>query len=413
MATMTPEDLDARAGPIEQQQQAGPIAQISDRPASEATKVEQHRAAAEVHAAVAIAQSSPRDPVTASRRVQEACDVMALAEHAFFSFGRGDGKITGPSIHLATELARCWGNILFGVNELSREGNQSEMLTYAWDLETNTRNVSTFIVPHVRDTKGGPKKLTSMRDIYENNANAGARRLRENIFRVLPKSIVELGKEGCARTLESGGGVPIEDRRKTLVSAFAGINVGTEQIEKRVGCKIDALTGLDIARLRIVYQSIKRGETTAKDEFATDAAADITKELTDKKQQAGKKAPAAKKTPAAKKAADPEPQEVAVDVSAESSDQPSSSSNDPDSDSPTSEPPGTFELPGLSITPTLEEIEALRDALPRYMVGKSISELEALLEEMDPTIFSILHVDQGAAGEIENLIKAEIETRTG
>lgn len=238
-------------------------------PSSDATLVEQQRAIAQVQGALVVAQQRPRDTIRAAERMRDACQIQSLAEHAFFRFSRGGGQVSGETIHLATELARCWGNVDYGVSELRRDDfkGESEMLAYAWDLETNTRVTNTFIVPHKRDKKGGPEALTDMRDIYENNANNGARRLRECIFRVLPKSFREEAKAICAHTLQHGGGEPIEKRRESLLKAFAALGVKRKQIEMKIGRAADQLTALDIGTLRVIYGSIQRGEITAADEF--------------------------------------------------------------------------------------------------------------------------------------------------
>ena len=187
-------------------------------PASEATQIEQTRAIAQVQGALVVAQKAPRDAIAAIQRIREACAHPELAERAFFKYQRSGQSITGMSIHLATELARCWGNIDFGIVELSRNDRkaESEMLAVAWDLETNTRISNGFMVPHRRDTRNGVKDLTEMRDIYENNANMGARRLRECILRVIPVYVREEAAQICHRVLQEGGGEPIEQRREKL-----------------------------------------------------------------------------------------------------------------------------------------------------------------------------------------------------
>lgn len=250
-------------------------------PASEATAVEQQRAIAQVQGALVVAQQRPRDEIRARERMENACQVQSLAERAFFRFPRGGQQITGPSIHLATELARCWGNVDYGITELRRDDikGESEMLSYAWDLETNNRVTNSFIVPHKRDKRGGPEVLTDMRDIYENNANAAARRLRECIFRVLPTSFLEEAKSLCMQTLEHGGGEPIEQRRTKLLEAFAALGVSRAQIEKKIGRPADRLSAYDIGVLRVVFQSIKRGEAQVADEFPSDAAGAIQSQL--------------------------------------------------------------------------------------------------------------------------------------
>lgn len=251
-------------------------------PSSDATMVEQSRAIAEVQGALVVAQKFPRDEITAMERMKSACGQPRLAERAFFRFNRGGGQVSGPSIHLATELARCWGNIQYGISELRRDETrkESEMLAFAWDQETNTRNILTFIVPHKRDKKGGPVDLIDMRDIYENNANAGARRLRECIFRVLPVHFREEAQARCLQTLEHGGGEPIEMRRAKMLEAFeAKFGVTREQIEAKIGRRADKLTAAELGTLRVVFESLHRGEATVADEFPVDAAADAKKAL--------------------------------------------------------------------------------------------------------------------------------------
>lgn len=54
-----------------------------------------------------------------------------------------------------------------GVKELSRSNGVSECLAYAWDYETNYRDVRTFTVRHWRDTREGGYALKDERDIYE------------------------------------------------------------------------------------------------------------------------------------------------------------------------------------------------------------------------------------------------------
>jgi hypothetical protein len=235
----------------------------------QATVVEQTRAAAEVAAAVQVAQQCPRSMQAAIAEMERSCSQAALADRAFFRFPRGGQSVSGPSIYLARELARCFGNVQYGIAELSRDDElgQSEMIAFAWDVERNTRNSSTFIVPHKRDKRGGPEKLVDLRDIYENNANQGARRVREAIFAVLPPWFVEQAKELCNKTLAEGGGVPLPKRIADAVKAFEGIGVTVDQLAQNVGRPVEKWTEHDVAKLGITYKSIQRGEIRAEEEF--------------------------------------------------------------------------------------------------------------------------------------------------
>lgn len=242
--------------------------------ATQATAIEQSRAMAEVEAAVIMAKRMPRDIPTSVKAMTESCKVKELAERAFFRYSRGGGQITGASVHLARELARCFGNMQYGITELERDtsNRQSQMLAFAWDLEANTRSTTTFIVPWLRDSNkrgnDGPTDLTAVRDIYENNANMGARRVREMIFSVLPTWYVEQAQAICRNTIENGSEKPLGQRVSEAISAFGRISVAEAQLVEKIGKPVKDWLAGDVATLLIIFQSIQRGEARVEDEFA-------------------------------------------------------------------------------------------------------------------------------------------------
>jgi hypothetical protein len=234
------------------------------------TMVEQSRAVAEVEAAIVVALRHPRNIERAVGEMQRSCAQMSLAEKAFFRYSRGDGDkpISGETVHLARELARCWGNFQSGLTELRRDDDyaQSEMQAWAWDVQTNTRTSTTFIVPHIRDTKLGPKPLTATRDIYEMNANMGARRLREMIFDQLPVWYTEDAKAACYKTL-AGGEKDLPERILKCTAGFALLGVTVPMLVRKLGSPADKWTPYDLATLTVIYRSLQRGEIRKEDEF--------------------------------------------------------------------------------------------------------------------------------------------------
>ena len=238
--------------------------------ASQATTVEQSRAVAEVQAMVVVAQSRPRDETAAIEQMRQACRRIQMANRAFYKFPRGGQTVQGATVHLARELARCWGNINYGVTELDRNdaAGQSEMVAYAWDVQTNARSATSFIVPHKRDKKGGAENLVDLRDIYENNANNAARRLREMIFSVLPRWYVDEAMDLCRITLQKGEGeTPLPARIATAIAWFAELGISRERVEAKVGAKSAAWTVVDLANLKISYESLRNKEVTPDEEF--------------------------------------------------------------------------------------------------------------------------------------------------
>ncbi|WP_074252107.1 hypothetical protein, partial [Mycobacteroides abscessus] len=234
-----------------------PLAPAPRTAISQATSVEQSRAVAEVQSAVIVAQQIPRDMRRAEAEMRDACGRMTMAEQAFYQVkNRG----TGPSVHLMRELARVWGNVQYGVNELHRDDNraESEVLAWAWDVQTNTRATRTFIVPHARMKQGRRQELTDLGDITNNNNNAGARAVRECISAILPKWFTEEAQNICKNTIENGEGVPLPKRVEIMLGKFREIGITEAQLETKIGKKRGAWDAGDVAQMGITYTSITR-----------------------------------------------------------------------------------------------------------------------------------------------------------
>lgn len=241
---------------------------------TQATAVEQSRAVAEVQAAVVVAQNCPRDMTRAEGEMRDACGRLSLANRAFY---RVPNRGNGPSVHLARELARIWGNVQYGVHELRRDDDagMSEVQAFAWDVQTNTRSTRTFQVPHQRMKSGQRVPLTDLGDVYLNNQNIGARAVRECIFTVLPTWYVEAAEEIARATLNNGEGVPLKDRIDKMVGAFAAeFGIKAAQLEAKLGRKRGLWDAGDVGTMQIVYTSIKRGEVDVSEEFPAAVSAD-------------------------------------------------------------------------------------------------------------------------------------------
>lgn len=270
--TDTPAVVDR--SPVEQLQHTSPVSLA----ASQGTTIEQSRAVAEAQAAVVLAQHCPRNTTEARKRMLEACSQPYVAEDAFYSFDRGNTTIRDLTVKVARLLAGCWGNIEYGITELARDDRAgvSEMKAWAWDVQTNTRSSSTFIVPHRRDRtlwenrrKVGTTQdpLETLRDVQDNNANIGGRRLRGVILSVLPAPFVAEARVELEKTIARGDGTPLPDRIEKAVEVFAGLGIDVEQIEQRFGRPIDRWSEFDLLELLATHRSIVRGERDAEDAF--------------------------------------------------------------------------------------------------------------------------------------------------
>jgi hypothetical protein len=219
---------------------------------------EQHRAIAEIQAALTVAAARPRDEVGAVERITNACQRIGLAEKSEYVYDRGGTEITGPTIDLLTVIANCWGNIQFGFREMSQRNGESEVEAFAWDLETNAKRSVTFTVPHKRVTKRGTTILTDPRDIYELVANQAQRRVRACLEAVVPPDVVEDAVNQCRATLKTTAQVTPESIAG-LVDAFGKLGVQKAQIEERLGRKLEAMQPAQLVSMRRIYKSITDG----------------------------------------------------------------------------------------------------------------------------------------------------------
>jgi hypothetical protein len=269
-------------------------------PSNALAVAESNRAVAEVQAAMVIAQKFPRDHIKAMDRILQACTRPTLADGALYEYARGGTTITGPSIRMAEMLAQNWGNIQFGIRELEQRDGESTVEAFAWDMETNTRQVKVFQVPHVRHTKNGAYPLTDPRDIYETVANQGARRLRACILGVVPGDVIEAAVGQCEVTLKTKIEVT-PDRIKKMVETFEGYGVTQAQLEANIQRRIDAITPALFLRLGKIANSLRDGMSKPADWFGTESvetnAGDATKKQAESIKEKLKAKPPATPTP--------------------------------------------------------------------------------------------------------------------
>ncbi len=245
------------------------------------------RQAQEVQAAMVIAKKFPRDEYDAIERIKRSCQRQTLAEQAVYSYPRGGQNVTGPSIRLAEALAQSWGNIDYGIIELEQKDGSSEMMAYAWDLETNTRVTKIFAIEHKRDTRKGSYKLTDSRDIYEITANFGARRMRACILGVIPGDVVDMAVDECKETQKKGyGELPSQEKIAKIEKLFKkDFGVTKAQLEEYSGRNLAEWGTEECTDLWGVYTALKNAQAKVEDYFKKEEAVDPFKDIKSKKNE--------------------------------------------------------------------------------------------------------------------------------
>ena len=223
---------------------------------------EESKKIAEVQGKMILARRFPRDVIYCEQMIARECENIDLAEKAIYEFPRGDSVVRGASIRLVECVARHWGNISSGLEELSSDDKGATVRAYCWDLETNFSDETIFDVAYIRTTKNGSYPLKDPRDRYEKMANEGARRKRACIQAVIPQFVIDKAMAICQKTLEdhAQGEAPEETLIKML-SAFRAIAdwIGEAELAAVCGKDFDKLGARDIVKLRNPYNAIKDG----------------------------------------------------------------------------------------------------------------------------------------------------------
>ena len=224
------------------------------------------REVAQVQGQMIIAKRFPRNEEQSLKKIEAACSRPTLARSAVYEYARGGSSITGPSIRLAEAVARAWGNIKSGLEEIESNDRETKVRAYAYDMETNDIAEMIFTVRHVRDTKKGSTVLTEQRDIYEAVANFGARRLRSCILKVIPGDVIDYAVDLCRKTRAAEVKITPETIGK-LEEAFKAFGVNRAQLEAFLQRKLEALTTSQYLRLQDIWTGMRDGVTKAEDFF--------------------------------------------------------------------------------------------------------------------------------------------------
>ena len=225
----------------------------------------------------------------------------SFAEGGFYSFKRGGTAVEGPSVKMARELARCWGNIRHGLRIVSIDDDYVHVKGWALDLETNAyvENEDKFRKLIERKNRGWV--VPDERDLRELINKRGAICVRNSVLQVMPPDIVDEAVRVAKTTMISAAkgeieGQSREEAARRLALAFADLGVTTAMLQKHLGHSLDIVTDEEIVKLRGIYTSLNDGHSKREEHFdmpgspAGDGAADLDAELA-RKRRVQSKAP--------------------------------------------------------------------------------------------------------------------------
>jgi hypothetical protein len=194
---------------------------------------------------------------------QYATEDLETAESCSYTLPRDGKKISGPSIRLAEICMMAWGNLRAEARVIEIGEKEIRVAANAWDLETNT---SMGQEVYRRITKKNGQRYSE--DMIVTTLNAAASiALRNAIFRVIPKSLVEEIRKHCVKVV-IGDERTIGQRRDEAVKFWAQKGIDEKRLAAACGKPSVADLSLeDLADLRGFAVAIRDKETTIEECF--------------------------------------------------------------------------------------------------------------------------------------------------
>lgn len=228
-------------------------------------------ATTDLQSAMVLARRFPRDELGAFERAAKTAKRASFAERAEYSYQRAAKTVRGPSVYLARELARVWGNIQYGVDIVGMDEGAVHIRGWAFDLETNARVTAEAKFGRLiyRKKKGWVEP--DERDLRELVNKQGALAVRNCLLQIMPSDLVETIVKLCRDTKQAAArGDLSRDREGTIRSmllAFQEFDVSLDMIEEFLGHDAETMSAEELEGLRSVWNSIKDGNTRREDHF--------------------------------------------------------------------------------------------------------------------------------------------------
>lgn len=233
-------------------------------------------ATARIQACVMMAKRFPRDEDNAYGLMIKACGRPTFQEKCRYVFPRGrkqlpsgewvDNLVEGPSVHLAREFARVWGNVQYGFHVVFDDGERMQLRGYAWDTQTlaySEQDAAFRKLIFRKGKRGEPGKwiVPDEREMRELVNKHGAIAERNCLLKLLPPDMVEDVLRKAAANQEAGITNELDKQKKEIVSAFAEWGVPAADLVHVIGHPWNEVNARDVVQLRGIYASIRDGNS--------------------------------------------------------------------------------------------------------------------------------------------------------
>jgi hypothetical protein len=268
----------------------GEIVPVVDRSIAAASMA----AVTESRTMLGMAKEFPRNEFDAFQKIISSCRRPSFAEGVSYVFPRGGKPIAGPSVKLAREMARVWGNIQYGLEVIKDTETDRHIRAWAWDMETNAKVFSEDSFKKLIQRKDYETKETRWvepdeRDLRELMNRRGAILIRNCILQLMPPDYVDDAVLTAQETITNRAAKDPDGERKRIAASFVDLGVPVSEIEEWAGVKFAQLTPKHITDLRSIYASIRDGNSRWSDYMKTKPKEDDGRSATEKAKEQLKK----------------------------------------------------------------------------------------------------------------------------
>ena len=255
------------------------------------------REEAELKTAIVLAKRFPRSEESCYQKLQKSCERASFSDGAFYNFPRGREDVQGPSIKMAREAARIWGNLRYGCRVVSEDDESLHIKGWALDLETNNyaEEEDKFAKLIYRKKDGGVWIKPDERDLRELKNRRGAICVRNCLLHILPPDLIDDAFHKVMDTARKAARGELKQDRKAairrMVKALERWSVSVEMIEKMLGHSMEDITNDEVVKLQGIMKSLDDGNSKREEHFeisggkAPEGAVDITDALKGKQEK--------------------------------------------------------------------------------------------------------------------------------
>jgi len=246
-------------------------------------------ARAEIDMQITTAKAYPRD-INRTMAFAEQLATMdeATAQSCFYCLPRKDKdgtkkEIRGGSIRLAEIMANAWGNLHAATRILENDGRTITAEGVAWDLENNVRIAMQNKISIWFGEKNGNKGYQANADMQTVLSNAAsAKALRNAIFKVVPKTLVDRILEK-AMNFSIGDQKTIHTKVLDVVDKLVKMGIDKDLMLEYYDCKsLNDITPTILKSLAGVGTAIKEGHIKVDEVFKAEKEADSSLSATEK-----------------------------------------------------------------------------------------------------------------------------------